>query len=234
MFLISKAFSSLYNDVLSETDTYYKNILDLWDAVINLYSRYRVVLCRSFKVKTKDKTMTILRPMFVCDRFIQESQKALFYIFQFKEVRIMPKNYLPVLTTGYSSGLVIDFGYRSISILPVAFGVCDLMNYDGMCILIPCLIRSEVWNGRLEEGREGGSERIFDFRAFSRHRECPELPRGRRSNPRFPAVNSNWRGRFHSKHQGKTGGFGAESAIEESEVREASIVGVERNNRGFE
>lgn len=121
--------------------------------------------------------MTILRPMFVCDRFIQESQKALFYIFQFKEVRVMPKNYLPVLTTGYSSGLVIDFGYRSISILPVAFGVCDLMKYDGMCERVFLLIRSEVWNGRLEKGREGGKQGIPDFRAFSRDRECFELAR---------------------------------------------------------
>lgn len=88
---------------------------------------------RGFKVKTKDKIMTILRPMFVCDRFILESQKVLFQIFQFKEIRVVPKSYLPVLTTGYSSGLVIDFGYRSISILPVAFGVCDLMSYDGIC-----------------------------------------------------------------------------------------------------
>ena len=167
----------MYNDVLSDTETYYKNILDLWDSVINLYCRYRTVLCRAFKVKTKDKIMTILRPMFVCDRFIQESQKALFYIFQFKEVRVMPKNYLPVLTTGYSSGLVIDFGYRSISILPVAFGVCDLMKYDGMCEHILFLIRSEVWNGRLEEGREGGKQGIPDFRAFSRDRECFELAR---------------------------------------------------------
>ncbi|CBK21842.2 uncharacterized protein [Blastocystis hominis] len=106
--------------------------MTFYPKLIHIIKIYLIYGTLSFKVKTKDKTMTILRPMFVCDRFIQESQKALFYIFQFKEVRIMPKNYLPVLTTGYSSGLVIDFGYRSISILPVAFGVCDLMNYDDL------------------------------------------------------------------------------------------------------
>ena len=126
-----KALSFLYNDISTETDIFYRNILDLWDSILNLYFRYINVMYREFRVKTRDKVLTILRPMFVCDRFILESQKVLFKVFQFKEIRVIPKSYLPVLTTGYSSGLVIDFGYKSISILPITFGVCDLMTFQG-------------------------------------------------------------------------------------------------------
>lgn len=76
----------------------------------------------------KGKSMYIIRPSFVCDRFINVSVDILFSCYQIKDIHFQPRCLMPLLPLGCSSGVVIDVSLSSSFICPVLFGVCDLFH----------------------------------------------------------------------------------------------------------
>ena len=83
---------------------------------------------REFKIPPKGKSVYIIRPSFVCDRFINISVDILFSYYHIKDIHFQPRCLLPLLPLGCSSGIVIDVSSSSTFIYPILFGVCDLFH----------------------------------------------------------------------------------------------------------
>lgn len=45
-----------------------------------------------------------------------------------KGVSFVPKNYLPILVTGNTTGFVVDIGINRVLIVSIAFGVVDTFH----------------------------------------------------------------------------------------------------------
>ena len=86
-------------------------------------------------INLKGKCVSIIRPTFVSDRFINTTLEVLFTNYEVQEVHFQPRCILPLLPLGCLSGIVVECNSSFTQVLPIVLGHCDVFHSLSILLL---------------------------------------------------------------------------------------------------